>query len=115
MAMFKPSIMLADKIEPTPSPPLRVRIVFLIAALVFLLPLAVEAASICFGQWCEVMGQSSEVRTPIIDSIGEGLRDTRDSLAETIGPPVHRLTHDPGVALPVASAFILLAMTLLRR
>ena len=113
--MFKPSIVLAEKIEPARSPPMRSRIIFLIAMVICLFPLAVEAASICFAQWCELLGRSSEVRTPIIDSIGEGLRDTRDWIAETIGPTVHRATHDPDVALPVASAFILLALALLRR
>ena len=113
--MFKPSIMLAERIGPTPSPAMRSRIVFMIAVLVLLVPLAVEAASICFAQWCELAGRTSDVRTPIIDAIWEGLRDTRDSLAESLGPTVHAATHDPGVALPVASACVLLALALLRR
>jgi len=112
--MFKPSIMLADQIEPTRSPPMRSRVVFLIGVPIILIPLAVEAASICFAQWCEVMGRTSEVQTPIIDSIGDGLRNTRDLLAETIGPTLYAATHDPAVALPVASAFVLLALALFR-
>ena len=94
---------------------MRSRIVFLIAVLVCFVPLAVETASICFCAVVRVGGTITEVQTPIIDSIGEGLRATRDSLAESLGPTVHVATHDPGVALPVASACVLLALALLRR
>jgi hypothetical protein len=116
MAVFKPSIILADVIEPTHSRPIRLRIVFMIAVGVLLIPLAAEAAVLCYYQWCEVTGgATSEAQTPIIDSIGQGLEMACDSLAESIAPQWHAATRNPYVALPVWSVLIVLAMAMLRR
>ncbi len=113
--MFKPSIMLVDQIEPRRSSAVRLRYAFLLAVIVVLVPLAVEAASICYSQWCEVLGRASDVRTPVIDSIGQGLLDARESLAESFGPTWHSAIRDPSIALPVCSVLIVAAMTMLRR
>jgi hypothetical protein len=115
MAMFKPSMMLADEIEPPRSQPMRLRLIFLIALGVFLVPLAVETTEICYSQWCEVLGRASEVRTPIIDSIAQDLRDAHDSLADCVGPRWHAAICDPSIALPVSSVLIVLAIAMLRR
>jgi hypothetical protein len=115
MAMFKTSIMLADEIEPPRSQPMRPRRIFLIALGLFLVPLAVETAAICYSQWCEVLGRASELRTPIIDSITQGLGDAHDSLADCVGPRWHAAIRNPSIALPVSSVLVVLAIAMLRR
>ena len=112
--MFKPSIILADVIEPECSRTMRVRTIIWIAIGVLLVPLAAEAALLCYSQWSEVLGASTEVQTPILDSIGQSVADTRDSLAEALGPTWSAVMHDPYVALPLAAIFIVVAMTLLK-
>ena len=106
MAMFKQAIPIAYEIKPTRSRSIRPWIIAIFAAGVFLVPLAAEGAAICYAQWCELMGQSTDVRTPIIDSIGSGIQNARDLLAESIGPTLQRTIRDPTVALPVASVLI---------
>ena len=87
----------------------------LIALGVFLVPLAIEAAAICYSQWCEVLGRSSEVRTPCIDGIRQGFEDARESLSERVGPPWNAGIQNPSIALPVSAVLIILAMVMLRR
>ena len=113
--MFKPSIMLADVPDAARPHAMRLRTVLLAGVVLVLVPLAAEAALRCYAQWCEVMGSSAEVQTPIIDSIGEGIQTARDSLAEDLGPTWHAATHDPYVALPVATVLIVVAMAWLKR
>ena len=115
VAMFKPSIMLVEKIESPHARPLRLRMVLLIALGIFLVPLVVEAAAICYSQWCEVMGRSSEVRTPLINAIGEGLVRAENRWPRRIGPTWDSAVYDPSIALPVSSVLIILAMAMLRR
>ena len=112
--MFKPSIMLADVIEPSRPRTMRLRTVLLAAVVCFFVPLAAEAALICYGQWCEVLGGSADVQTPIIDSVGEGIQTARELLAEDLGPTWHAATHDAYVVLPVATVLIVVAMAILR-
>jgi hypothetical protein len=113
--MFKPSITLADVPDAARPHAIRLRTVLLAAMVLVLVPLAAEAALKCYGQWCEVMGSSAEVQTPIIDSIGEGIQTARASLAEDLGPAWYAATHDPYVALPAATILIVVAMALLKR
>lgn len=113
--MFKPAIMLVDEIEPPRLTPIRLRMVLLIALGVCLIPLAVEAAAICYSQWCEVMGRANDVRTPYIDAIRQGFADARESLAEHVGPPWNAGIQNPSIALPVSSVLIIVAMAMLRR
>ena len=113
--MFKPSITLADVPDAARPHAIRLRTILLATMVLVLVPLAAEAALKCYAQWCEVMGSSAEVQTPIIDSIGEGIQTARASLAEDLGPTWHAATHDPYVALPAAAILIVVAMAWLRR
>ena len=113
--MFKPSIMLADVPDAARPHAMRLRTVLLVGVVLVLVPLAAEAALRCYAQWCEVMGSSAEVQTPIIDSIGEGIQTARDSLAKDLGPTWYAATHDPYVALPIATVLIVVAMAWLKR
>ena len=73
VAMFKSSILLADDIEPSAQGRCRLRADRSLDRGRHLARLRsrLEACVLCYAQWCEVMGTSAEVRTPIIDSIGK--------------------------------------------
>jgi hypothetical protein len=113
--MFKQSIPIAYEVKPTRSRSILPWIISIVAAGVFLVPLATEGAAICYAQWCEVMGKSTDVRTPFIDSIVSGLQNARDLLTESVGPTFQRTIRDPAVALPAAAVLLVVAMAMLRR
>ena len=113
--MFKQAIPIAYEVKPMRSRSILPWIIAIVAAGVFLVPLATEAGALCFAQWCELMGKSIDVRTPLIDSMTSGLQNACDLLAESVGPTIQRTIHDPTVALPVASVLLVLAMAMLRR
>lgn len=112
--MFKPSIMLADVLDPPQSWTIRLWTIISIAVSLFVVPLAMEMTLICYSQWCEVMGDSIEVGTPIIDAIGQSTGDACELLVEILGPPWHAATHDPFIALPLMTISIVTAMAMLR-
>ena len=113
--MFKQAIPIAYEIKPTRSHSTLSRIMSIVAAAVFLVPLATEGTLVCYAQWCELMGKSTAVRTPFTDSLGSGLENARDRLAESVAPALQRVVRDPAVALPVAAVLLVLAMAMLRR
>ncbi len=113
--MFKQAIPIAYEVKPTNSRSIRPWIIATLAAGAILAPLAAEGTAICYAQWRELMGNSTDVRTPIIDSIGSGIQNARDLLSESVGPTLQRTIRDPTLALPVASALIVVAMAVLRR
>ena len=113
--MFKQSIPIAYEVRPPRSKSALRWTMSIIAAGVFLAPLAKEGAAICYAQWSEIMGKSTDVRTPIIDSVASGLQYARDLLADSLGSTFRRTIHDPTLALPVASVLVVLAMAVLRR
>jgi hypothetical protein len=114
-AMFKQAIPIAYEVKPTRSRSILPWIISIVAASVFLVPLATEGAAICYAQWCEVMGTSTDVRTPFIDSMVSGLQNARDLLTESVGPTFQRTIRDPTVALPAAAVLLVVAMAMLRR
>jgi hypothetical protein len=113
--MFKQAIPIAYEIKPTRSNSTLSWIISIILAAIFLVPLATEGMVICYAQWCELMGKSTAVQTPFIDSMGSGLEIARDLLAERVAPALQRVVRDPTVALPVATVLLVLAMAMLRR
>ena len=114
--MFKQAIPIAYEIKPTRSNSTLSWIISIILAAIFLVPLATEGTAICYAQWCELMGKSTAVQTPFIDSMGSGLENARDLLAERACQSCPcRVVRDPTVALPVAAVLLVLAMAMLRR
>jgi hypothetical protein len=91
------------------------RMIPIIVVSILVVPLLVEGAMICYAQWCEVMGTSTEIHTPITDSMFKCFEDARVSFGESIGPGLHRSLGDASIALPVALVFIVLAMAMLKR
>jgi hypothetical protein len=113
--MFKQSIPIAYEVKPTRSRSTMIWIMSILAAGVFLVPVAAEATVVCYAQWCEIMGTTTNVQTPIIDWIGSGLQKAHDLVGEHVGPTFQHTVRDPTVALPVALVLIVVAMAMLRR
>jgi hypothetical protein len=80
-----------------------------------LAPLAVEGSALLYARWCEVLDGPTEVRTPVIDWIGDRLSQAHDACWQPIAPSLEHSARDPHVALPVAMALIVVAMVMLKR
>jgi hypothetical protein len=87
----------------------------LILAIVILVPLVMDGAALCYGQWCSITGRSTRVSTPIIDTISSAFHDTKDALEDLLAPSFTRVFREPGVAIPIALVLIVCGATLLRR
>jgi hypothetical protein len=91
----------------------------LIAAIVvvggLLAPLAAEGAALFYAQWCEALDGPTEVRTPIIDWLGDSLSVAHDQYWEPIAPSFEHAVRDPLIALPAALVLIVVAMLMLKR
>jgi hypothetical protein len=86
--------------------------IFVLAPLIA--PLVMEAAALCYAQWCTALGTQAEVRTPIIDSIQEGIESVRDDLWSVLSARFQRVPWSPKVVLPVAAVIMAVAMVMLR-
>jgi hypothetical protein len=113
--MSKSHIPLALDIRPARSRPGLARIVPVFVAGILLGPLALEGVLCCYAQWCEVIGKSTDVNTPILDTIAQGHQNGREWLGEQVAPTLHRVLREPKIALPVSSILIVVAIALLRR
>jgi|SRR5262245_58699525 hypothetical protein len=87
-------------------------VLFLVGGLV---PIVVEGGAICLANWKEVMGVSSDVRTPVIDSVHDNLQSFSDTFWYQITPYFRRLPWDPKMVLPAAAIIMAVAMFMLRR
>jgi hypothetical protein len=113
--MFKQALLFDHEVKPTRSKSIVPRLISVLAACIFLVPLAAEGAAMCYAQWSGILGKTTEVRTPIVDTMGSGLQRVRELLAVSRWAPFERAIHDPTVALPIASLFLVVAMAILRR
>jgi hypothetical protein len=91
----------------------RIGAIFVLA--VIIVPVVVESAALCYGQWCSITGRSTRVSTPIIDTVSSVFHDTRDAFEDLLSPSVTRVFREPGMAIPVALVLIVCGMMLLRR
>jgi len=96
-----------------PAPKL-MRMTFIVLLGLALAPPVEEGGSLCVGQWCEVMGQNTEVRTPILDSAQEGLQFAHRALWSWMSPQFQRLPWNPSYVLPIAAVVMALGMMMLR-
>jgi hypothetical protein len=113
--MSKSHVPLALDIRPARSSPRLARILPIFVVGVLLGPLALEGILCCYAQWCEVMGESTEVNTPILDALVQGHHNGREWLGDRVAPTFHRVFREPKIALPVSSILIVVAIALLRR
>jgi hypothetical protein len=86
--------------------------IFVLAPLIA--PLVMEAVGLCYAQWCTTFGTSAEVRTPIIDSIQEGIESVRDDLWSALSARFQRVPWNPKVVLPIAAVIMAVGMVMLR-
>jgi len=90
-----------------------------IAVLVFLglvlAPILVEGVALSVAQWVEVTGTRFVFRTPILSWCGSKLEDCRQFIRETISYHYRDASWEPGFALPILAALIVIAMLMLRR
>ncbi len=112
--MVKNSIPLATDIKPDPrrSKVLPIALILILAPL--LAPLALETISICYGQWCEIMGKRVEVRTPTLDAIGDRVESLREDVRGRLSDCFERVPWNPMVALPVIVVVMVIALMILR-
>ena len=113
--MFKQVVPIDHDVKPTRFRSSLPWIISIVAIGALLAPLAAEGAASCYAQWCEIMGKSTEVKTPIIDSLGSGLEHARDLLSDSLGSAFQLTLRDPTVALPFAAVLLVVAMAMLRR
>jgi hypothetical protein len=74
-----------------------------------------EGASLCIGQWRQVMGTNTEIRTPILDSVTEWVQSAHQSTWNWLSPQFQRLPWNPSYVLPIAAVVTVLGMFMLRR
>ena len=112
--MVKNPITLAPDLRPDrrTSKVLPIASIFVLAPL--LAPLILEAAALCHAQWYAAFGAPERVRTPILDSIAEGIESVRDDLWSAISARFQRVPWNPKVVLPIAAVIMAVAMKMLR-
>jgi hypothetical protein len=79
-----------------------------------LVPLVLEAVALCNAQWCAILDRSTEVRTPMIDTISEHVDEVRGELWYSITSRFQRVPWNPKVVLPAIAIVMAVAMVMLR-
>ncbi|MFI5461006.1 MAG: hypothetical protein ACHRXM_36825 [Isosphaerales bacterium] len=112
--MYKFPIAIAHDIRPErrSSKALRTATVVLLG-LVLAAPVQ-EGVSLCIGQWREVMGTSTEVRTPILDSVHDRLQDAHQSVANSISNQFQTVPWAPSLVLTVAAVVVAVGVVILK-
>ena len=112
--MSKNPITLAPDLRPyrRSSKVLPIAAILLLAPL--LAPMMMEAAALCYAQWCTALGASASARTPIMDSIEEGIESVRDDLWSVLSARFQRVPWNPKIVLPVAAVIMAVGMMMLR-
>jgi hypothetical protein len=112
--MQKLSNPLAHEISPTKRGSRVLRIASILVLGIGLAALIQETAAICHGQWCQLLGSDAEVRTPILDSVQEGVQTAHSSFWNAISPYFQSLPWSPSVVLPVAVVVVVVGMVMLK-
>ena len=86
--------------------------IFVVAPL--LAPIIMDTLALCYGQWCEVLGSRTNVRTPTLDAIGDRVDAVREDLWYHVSSRFQRVPWNPRVVLPIAVTVMVLAMMMLR-
>ena len=79
-----------------------------------LAPLLMEAVSLCYGQWCEILGTPVTVRTPILNAIIDRIESVREDLWYKVSSRFQRVPWNPRVVLPIIALVMVVAMVMLR-
>jgi hypothetical protein len=113
--MIKNPITLAPDLESDRPRRKVLPILLLFVAASLLAPIFIDAVALCYAQWGEILGTPTQVRTPILDAIGERVATVREDLWYHVSSRFHRVPWNPRIVLPVAVVVTLLAITMLRR
>jgi hypothetical protein len=112
--MHKFPIPIAHDIRPVISKwPLRRTAVIVFLGL-SLAPLVAEGTSFCYAQWCQVMGRNVQARTPVFDTMYDGLDSGQRSCWHALSSYFQHLPWNPKVVLAIGVILMILAMTMLR-
>jgi hypothetical protein len=112
--MFKHTLPLAPESEPN-QPRFRILLIVSILALATVLtPLIVESLSLCYGQWCEILGTRVTIRTPTLDAVRDGIETVRQDFSDHVSSRFQRVPWDPKVVLPLIALVMVVAIALLR-
>ncbi len=112
--MHKFPIPIAHDVHPGKSrwSPLRNTAIIVIG--IGLAPLFAEGFSICFAQWSQVMGRNAEARTPLLDSLHEGLESGHQSFWATISPCFQRVPWSHTFVLAAGVVCMIIGMIMLK-
>jgi hypothetical protein len=113
--MAKSPISIAYDIPPARPRSSRWRIGTIFILAIVIVPLVVEGAALCYGQWCSITGSSTRVSTPVMDMVLNAFLETKYVLEDLLSPSFKRVFREPRVAIPVALVLIVCGMMLLRR
>src|SRR5262245_34698778 len=111
--MHKFPLPLGHDIRPEPRRSKIVRIAFILVLGLGLAPPLEEAASICVANWFQLIGTNTEVRTPILDAVHDGLDTAHESVCSWMSPQFHRLPWNPSFVLPIAAGIMVLGMLMM--
>ena len=112
--MHKFPIPIAHDIHPNKSRCSLLRTTAIIVIGIGLAPLLAEGFSICYAQWSQVMGRNAEARTPMLDSLHEGLESGHQSFWATISPWFERVPWNHGLVLAAGVICMVIGMLMLK-
>jgi hypothetical protein len=112
--MLKLPIPIAHEISPEHHRSKVLWAAFIVAACVVLAGPGMEVASLCYGQWCQILDKDSDTRTPILDSVQDGVQTAHQSVWSWISPYFERVPWHPSVVLPIAAVVTLLGIMLMK-
>ena len=92
--------------------PWRIASMFLIA--VIFIPLAVECGRLCHAQWSTILGNSSDVPTPILNWTHESFLIIRQDLRNSMAPLWSQIPSAPKSVLILGAVTIALGILVLR-
>jgi hypothetical protein len=112
--MPKNAITLAPDLKPDRPRRKLLPILSLCVTIALLAPILRDAVVLCYGQWREILGTPTDVRTPALDAIGERADEVREDIWYHISSRFQRVPWNPRVVLPLAVVVMLVAMGMLR-
>ncbi len=112
--MAKNTIPLAPNIQPDRPKYRMLPIASIFVMAPVLAPLIMEAVSLCYGQWSEILGQPVTIRTPILDALSERIESVREDLWYHVSSRFQRVPWNPKVVLPVIALVMVVAIVMLR-
>jgi len=112
--MAKTPLTLAPDLKPDRPRRKWLPILSLFVTIPLLAPILRDAVALCYGQWREMLGTPTDVRTPALDAIGERVGEVREDLRYHVSSRFQRVPWNPRVVLPIIVLVMLLAMWILR-